>query len=131
MCKPDLTVVNTLTEPSFIAWRTAMFTLSKASKTYMKLSGGFSEMSESMRERSSEDIFEALTPWLLVVLAAFGPSRIMFGSDWPVCTVGVGDDAWSKWKKIVERVCFMASYGDDEKRMVWGGTALKAYGIES
>ncbi|KAI1380764.1 amidohydrolase [Hypoxylon crocopeplum] len=131
MCKPDLTIYNVQTSPSFIAWRTAIFTLSKCSQTYMKLSGGFSEMPESLKERSPEDIFDAISPWLSVVLAAFGASRIMFASDWPVCTVGVGDGAWLKWKKIVDRLCWMASFGDDEKRMIWGGTALKAYGVEA
>ncbi|KAI1473481.1 hypothetical protein K445DRAFT_58442 [Daldinia sp. EC12] len=131
LCKPDLSVYNVQTSPSFIAWRTAIFTLSKCSRTYMKLSGGFAEMPEALRQRSPEDIFDAISPWLSVVLAAFGASRIMFASDWPVCTVGVGDDAWHKWKKIVDRLCWMASFEEEEKRMIWGGTALKAYGIEA
>ncbi|KAI5861282.1 amidohydrolase [Durotheca rogersii] len=154
MCKPDLSIYNVQTSPSFIAWRTAMFTLSKCSRTYMKLSGGFSEMPETLRRRSTEDIFDAISPWLSVLLAAFGPGRIMFASDWPVCTVGVpgpeaeaeagGDGAaaaeaegkgeagaWLKWKKIVDRLCWMASFDDETKKMIWGGTALKAYGIEA
>ena len=24
-------------------------------------------------------------PWAAAVLAEFGPDRVMFGSDWPVC----------------------------------------------
>ncbi|KAI3322508.1 amidohydrolase [Xylariaceae sp. AK1471] len=131
MCKPDLEVYNTHTNTSFIAWRTAIFTLSKCSRTYMKLSGGFPEMPESLKQRPHEQIFEALVPWLTILVAAFGADRLMFASDWPVCTVGVGDDAWDKWKKIVERLCWMASFDDEQKKMIWGGTALKAYGIES
>lgn len=130
LCKPDLTIINFTSDASFIAWRTAMFTLSKCSKTYMKLSGGLAELPESLKNRSAEDIFEAMYPWLAVVLAAFGPSRIMFGSDWPVCTVGVGDGAWEKWKKIVERTCYMASLSHEDQAMIWGGTAKKAYGIK-
>ncbi|KAK7964935.1 L-rhamnono-gamma-lactonase [Apiospora saccharicola] len=130
LCKPDLTVINIHTDTSFIAWRTAMFTLSKCSSTYMKLSGAFPEMDDSLKNRPVEDIFEAIMPWLSVVLAAFGPSRIMFGSDWPVCTVGV-DGAWEKWRQIVDRLCYMASLGDEDKEMIWSGTALKAYGIQT
>ncbi|RYP56602.1 hypothetical protein DL771_011723 [Monosporascus sp. 5C6A] len=131
MCKPDLEIYNVQTSPSFIAWRTAMFTLSKCSRTYMKLSGGFSEMSESLRRRPAEDVFDAITPWLSVLLAAFGPSRLMFASDWPVCTVGAPDgEAWPKWRAVVDRLCYMMSYGDEERRMIWAGTAAKAYGIE-
>ncbi|KAL7623274.1 L-rhamnono-gamma-lactonase [Parahypoxylon ruwenzoriense] len=131
MCKPDLSIYNVQTSPSFIAWRTAMFTLSKCNKTYMKLSGGFPEMPDSLKQRSPEDIFDAISPWLSVLLAAFGASRIMFASDWPVCTVGVGDGAWAKWKKIVDRLCWMASFEEEDMRMIWGGTALKAYSIEA
>ena len=130
LCKPDLGIVNTTSDPSFIAWRTAVFTLSKCSRTYMKLSGAFSEMPEHLAKRSANEIFEILYPWLAVVLAAFGPGRIMFASDWPVCTVGGGEDAWDKWRRVVERMCDMASLSEEEQGMIWSGTAKKAYGIE-
>ena len=54
----------------------------------------------------------------------------MFGSDWPVCTVGVGEGAWEKWRKLVQRTCYMASLDRDEEALVWGGTAIRAYGIK-
>lgn len=107
-----------------------MFTLSKCSKTYMKLSGAFMEMPEHLTKRSAHEIFEVLYPWLAVVLAAFGPSRIMFASDWPVCTVGGGADAWEKWRQVVERMCYMASLSEEDQEMIWSGTAKRAYGIE-
>jgi len=129
LCKPDLTIFNPA-DPSFIAWRTAMFTLSKCSKVYMKLSGLFSEMPDSLRQRRAEDIFAGVNAWLAVVLAAFGPSRLMFGSDWPVCTVGVGKEAWLRWRKVVERMAWMASLEEEDQAMLWGGTAKKAYGVE-
>ena len=129
LCKPDLTVINPA-DPSFIAWRTAMFTLSKCSKVYVKVSGLFSEMPEALRARSPEEIFMAIHSWFAVVLAAFGPSRLMFGSDWPVCTLGVGSEAWLKWKKVVERMAWMASLEEDDLAMLWGGTAAKAYRVE-
>jgi L-rhamnono-1,4-lactonase len=107
-----------------------MFTLSRCSKTYMKLSGCLVEMTEAHRRRSPEDVFEVIFPWLAIVLATFGPTRTMFGSDWPVCTVGVGEDAWDKWKKVVDRMCDMASLSVDDMTMLWSGTAKKAYGIQ-
>ncbi|KAL2259300.1 hypothetical protein VTK26DRAFT_7067 [Humicola hyalothermophila] len=129
LCKPDLTIVNQ-TDPSFIAWRTAMFTLSKCHRTYMKLSGCFAELPDRLKERSAEDIVSAILPWLAVVVAAFGPSRIMFGSDWPVCTVGVGSDAWKKWHRVVEMVCDFAGLSQEDQEMIWSGTAKKAYNLE-
>lgn len=96
----------------------------------MKLSGCFSELPEHLAQRDANSIFEILYPWLAVVLAAFGPERIMFASDWPVCTVGVGDGAWAKWKAVVERMCYMASLSEESQAMIWSGTAKKAYKIE-
>lgn len=106
-----------------------MFRLSKCNNTFMKLSGCFSEMPDSLKKASVDDIFLALQPYLVVILATFGPFRIMFGSDWPVCTVGV-DDAWKKWKLVVQRFCQLASLSQDEQIMIWSGTAIKAYGIK-
>ncbi|KAH6631109.1 hypothetical protein B0J18DRAFT_423160 [Chaetomium sp. MPI-SDFR-AT-0129] len=130
LCKPDLTILNQ-TDPSFIAWRTAMFTLSKCRKTYIKLSGLFSELPDKLKERSAEDIFSAILPWLAVVVAAFGPGRIMFGSDWPVCTVGVGkEDAWKKWHRVVDMVCDLAGLSEEDQAMLWAGTAREAYKLD-
>lgn len=106
-----------------------MFTLSKCRRTYMKLSGCFSELPDRLKQRPAEDIFSAILNWLAVVFAAFGHGRIMFGSDWPVCTGGVGDDAWKKWHKVVDLVCDMASLSQEARAMLWSGTAKEAYKI--
>jgi L-rhamnono-1,4-lactonase len=48
-----------------------------------------------------------------------------------VCTVGVpGDGAWKKWRKVVERTCYMATLTREEQVMLWGGTAKEAYKLE-
>lgn len=107
-----------------------MYTLSKCSQVYMKVSGGFPEMSDALKQQSAEEIFESIMPWLAVILAAFGPSRLMFASDWPVCTLGVEKgSAWEKWRLVVERLCDMASLSDEEQAMIWSGTAAKAYNL--
>lgn len=106
-----------------------MFKLSKCSKTFMKLSGLFSEMPDALKRAPVDEVFLALQPYLVVILATFGPFRIMFGSDWPVCTIGV-DDAWTKWKQVVERFCDLASLSQADQIMIWSGTAIKAYGIK-
>lgn len=97
----------------------------------MKLSGCFAELPEKLKKRPAEDIFAAILPWLAVVLAAFGPNRIMFASDWPVCTGGVGDDAWKKWHRVVEMVCDMAGLSREEQVSLWSGTAREAYKLEN
>lgn len=106
-----------------------MFTMSKCTNTYMKLSGCFSEMPDSLKKASVDDIFMALQPYLVVILATFTPYRIMFGSNWPVCAIGV-DDMWPKWRAVVQRFCSLASLTQAEQIMIWSGTAIKAYRIE-
>lgn len=107
----------------------------------MKLSGAFSEMSDALRRQPANDIFESIMPWLAVVVAAFGPGRLMFGSDWPVSTIGVdggegengdagageSEGAWEKWRKVVDRLCWMSSFEDEEKAQVFARTAKRAY----
>lgn len=106
-----------------------MWTLGKCRRTYMKLSGCFSEMPDKLKEYRAEEIFSVISEWLAVVLPAFGPERIMFGSDWPVCTVGVGDDAWKKWHRVVEMMCDYAGLSHGDHEMIWSGTARRAYNI--
>ncbi|PNY24412.1 L-rhamnono-gamma-lactonase [Tolypocladium capitatum] len=130
LCKPDLTIYNVTSDRSFTSWRTAMYALSKASRTYVKLSGGFPEMPDSLRAQPAAHIFQATLAWLGIVLATFGPSRIMFGSDWPVCTASeLGDDGWPKWREVVEKMCWMATLEDEDRAMIFGGTAKMAYGL--
>lgn len=107
-----------------------MYYLSKCSNTYMKLSGCFSEIPSALQAASAEEIFDAIQPWFVVLLTTFGTKRLMFGSDWPVCTVGIGEGAWKKWKAVVERFCVAAGLDMEDKIMLWSGTAISAYGIK-
>ena len=60
-------------------WNSDMATLAAYPNVWCKLSGMVTEADiESWN-------FEALLPYMEVVLNAFGPDRIMLGSDWPVC----------------------------------------------
>ena len=100
----------------------------------MKLSGAFSELLP-LRSGSDIDISElvkAIQPWTDAVFDAFGPSRVMFGSDWPVCNIGGGgnDVSWNRWKQVVEGILEARGLTDEEKQGVWGRVAIKAYGIE-
>ncbi len=38
--------------------------------------------------------FDTLTPWMDVVLEAFGPLRLVWGSDWPVVNLGSDMKSW-------------------------------------
>ena len=68
---------------------------------------------------------EALKPYFDVVLEAFGPDRLMFGSDWPVCLVAA---EYQKWAEAAEDLADGLS--DDEFKALFGGTAARVYGLK-
>lgn len=63
-----------------------------------------------------------LRPYLDTALDAFGPSRIMFGSDWPVCTVAA---SYAQVTALVRDA--VVEYSADEQRQILGGTAEDVY----
>jgi L-fuconolactonase len=60
-----------------------------------------------------------------VVLQAFGPDRVMFGSDWPVCNLA-GD--YRQWHQVVSDF-ISTTFSSDEQDKIMGGTAIKAYNL--
>jgi L-fuconolactonase len=64
-------------------------------------------------------------PYLEVVFEAFGPERIMFGSDWPVCTVAA---TYAEVVGIVKDHTDQLS--SEEQAQVWGGSARRFYGLD-
>ena len=62
-------------------WRTEIRELARNPNLYCKLSGMVTEA------RWQQWRPENFRPYLDVVFEAFGPERLMLGSDWPVCTL--------------------------------------------
>lgn len=105
-----------------------------STKTYMKLSGAFSELPPLTVDTEPDvvNLVDRLRPWTDVVFDAFGAERVMFGSDWPVCNIGGGgnDVSWKRWQKVVEGVLDRRGLSEEQKQGVWGGVAVKAYRVE-
>ena len=106
-------------EGSFETWRARMRELAKRPRVYCKISGMVTEADWSAWTEAD------LRPYLDVVLEAFGPSRLMFGSDWPVCLVAT---SYERWARFVAG--FAAALGEPERDRILGGTAAEAYGLE-
>ena len=67
---------------------------------------------------------EAFEPYAAVILEAFGPARLMFGSDWPVCLLA------SDYARVAELAhILMAGLSEIEREDVFAGTAARVYGI--
>jgi len=60
------------------------------------------------------------------VLEAFGPDRLMWGSDWPVVTARM---TYGGWRGTVDRL--VAKLSESERRAVLGGTASRVYGLQA
>ena len=100
-------------------WREHILELAKRQNVYCKISG---LATEADHKNWTE---EQLQPYMETVLAAFGPRRVMFGSDWPVCLLALG---YRRWVGIVEKVA--AELSDGERNRLWGETATEAYGLK-
>jgi L-fuconolactonase len=57
-------------------------------------------------------------------ISEFGASRVMWGSDWPVCTLAT---SYARWVEESQRA--LEEYGAADLEMIWGGTAARVYAI--
>ncbi|MHB0874857.1 MAG: amidohydrolase family protein [Anaerolineae bacterium] len=66
-----------------------------------------------------------LRPYIDVAWEAFGPERLMIGSDWPVCTVA---GAYAQVMAVVSD--YAAALPTGERDAILGGNAARAYGLD-
>lgn len=100
-------------------WATNLRKLAQRPNVYCKLSGMVTEA-----DFDSWTI-ENLKPYWDVVLHAFGPARMMFGSDWPVCTVAT---EYVAWYEVVKQLAEQLS--EVEQTQLFGTTACNVYQLE-
>ncbi|MEE2886616.1 MAG: amidohydrolase family protein [Planctomycetota bacterium] len=63
--------------------------------------------------------------YLDIVFEAFGPDRLMFGSDWPVCTVA------GSYQQVHELIAdYTHDLNDGVRAALFGGNARRFYGLE-
>jgi L-fuconolactonase len=66
-----------------------------------------------------------LRPAVDHALEVFGPDRLMFGSDWPVCLLASDYGGW-----LATLGDLLAGLSEDESAAVWAGTARRVYQLE-
>jgi L-fuconolactonase len=99
-------------------WRTNIGELAKRENVFCKVSG---LVTEADWEGWTP---EGLRPYLDAVLEAFGPSRLMFGSDWPVCRAAC---EYRRWAEVVR--AWAAPLSAAEQDDLFGNTACRVYGL--
>ena len=100
-------------------WAHDLRRLASLPNIYCKVSGLLTEA--DWHEWSPADF----QPYLDVVFEAFEPRRIMFGSDWPVCTL-----AGSYAEVTALLAGYMRSLSAADLIEVWGGAAERAYQLK-
>jgi L-fuconolactonase len=99
-------------------WATHMRELARRPNVCCKLSGLPTEADWQQWTSAS------LEPYWRVVLEAFGPSRLLFGSDWPVSLIA---GSYQRWVDIVTE--WVAPLSATEQDAIWSGTASRVYSL--
>jgi L-fuconolactonase len=98
-------------------WFDQMKAAAESPNVYAKLSGQFDNPDWTVDD---------VRPYADFALEQFGPERIMFGSDWPVCILGGSySSVWANTQALI------AGLSQAEKDAVLGGTATKFYNLDA
>lgn len=100
-------------------WLESFRKLARRPNVTCKVSG---LVTEARRDWRAEDF----RPYLDAAFEAFGPRRLMFGSDWPVCRLA------TEYPEIVRLVKdYLEPLPAADREAVLGGTAANFYGVEA
>ncbi|MCK4241647.1 MAG: amidohydrolase family protein, partial [Candidatus Atribacteria bacterium] len=100
-------------------WKKDIRKLAKADNVFCKLSGMVTEANWNSWKQ------EDFIPYMEIILEAFGPNRLLFGSDWPVCTVA------AKYEQVLGIVTnFISSLSPAEQAHIMGQNAIDFYNLE-
>lgn len=90
------------------------------------LSGVFCKLSGMITEAHWDSWTPAdLRPYVTFMLTGFGPDRLMFGSDWPVCLLA------GTWKKVFAACSqAMGAQPVEVREKILGETATRFYGLQ-
>ena len=119
---PDLTVViDHGAKPSrdnVTDWMQGISALARHSdpaRVVCKLSGLWTQV-----EAGSQ--VQVLAPWVSHLMDCWGPSRLLWGSDWPVLELAGTYAQWSQWSHAVLQSCT-----PEQKQAILGGNARRIY----
>lgn len=116
--KPPLAGDDPSTAGDLAGWAAAIDAIAASPNVTAKLSGLVTEASWSHWSA------EGLRPAVEHAVVAFGPERLMFGSDWPVSLLAARYDQW-----VDTLTDLLAGLTPAEQDAVWHGTARRAYGL--
>lgn len=102
------------------AWQAGMTELAKRDNILgVKISGMVTEVLDPELDEPT------LRAYFAETLALFGPDRLMFGTDWPVCLLRI--NSYKTWADIVRR--FVADLTPDEQHAILHANAVRCYDL--
>jgi L-fuconolactonase len=97
-------------------WAADMRAIASHGNVYCKVSGMVTEADVN------NWTYDDLAPYIDVVLECFGPSRLVYGSDWPVCLVAASyEEQFGVVKKAIDKL------SPAEKKQILGENAIRFY----
>ncbi|MDA5559071.1 amidohydrolase family protein [Shimia sp. MMG029] len=120
---PDMRVVidhasKPLIKDGVIAgWAEDMAALARDTTAFCKFSGMVTEAADNWSS-------DTLRPYADHLLGTFGPERLIWGSDWPVCTLA---SSYARW--VHTSTDLLGALTASELKAVWGGNAARAYNL--
>ncbi len=112
--KPDIKTWKS-DDAAFRAWAHDMATLADHPDTYCKMSGLVTEAHPDWQNAQ-------IVPYLDALAKSFTPSRMIWGSDWPVVNLAGG---YAKWRAASR--AWLKEFPDGDHAALLGGTAACAY----
>lgn len=119
-------VVDHIAKPTIRAstfdrdWASGIAELARRPNVSCKLSGVLTEV------RDPDWTPDLVRPYVETVLNEFGPDRLMFGSDWPVCRLRC---EYRDWVETVREL--LSGLSASEQDRVFGLTAARVYGLSA
>lgn len=110
-------------DTAFEGWKRQLRALAALPHVACKLSGLVTEADWQRGLRQKD--FDNISLCLDTALEAFGPQRLMFGSDWPVCLLAA---SYAKVAGVV-REWAATRLSAAEQELLWGATAARCYGL--
>ncbi len=116
-------VIDHISKPEIAAgnidnWKGNLQAAAQFPNIYCKLSGMLTEADWNKWQPAD------LKPYVEIALEAFGPSRCMFGSDWPVSTLA------GSYKRVFDALCeVLGPISDSEHEQIFEKTATQFYGL--
>jgi L-fuconolactonase len=102
------------------SWKKQFSKVAAFENVYCKISGMVTEAAWSAWKQ------EDFTQYLDAVVECFGTNRIMYGSDWPVCTLAASYEAQYGIVKD-----YFSSFSKSEQDLFFGGNAIRFYNLNT